>query len=358
MGDTYPKFRAAAVHAASVFLDRDGSIDKACKLIEEAAANGAKLIVFPETFLPGYPFWIWTHTPVTGAPLFAELFANSVVVGSEQTDRIGAAARKAGAYVAMGVSERDGGTLYNTLLYFDDSGTIIGRHRKLQPTNAERIIWGRGDASGLAVYQTPHGRIGGLICFEHTMDLARYALISQHEQIHIAVWPAISALAADPSSRAFDKWSSTAAGYHAWAAQAFVINVQSRVDEGVIEKLGLVDQPDVIRMGGGWSAIIAPNGEYLAGPHTDDESILYADIDLGHIAYSKYFVDSAGHYSRPDVLRLWANYERQSVTTSGPHPAQGSGQSGASLAADARGVQPKLLPQPAMSDAETMAREC
>ena len=322
MSELFPKFKAAAVHAASVFLDLEASIDKACKLIGEAAANGANLVVFPETFLPGYPYWIWTHTPRDGAPLFFELFANSIVVGSTQTDRLGAAARQAGVYVAVGVSERDGGTLYNTLLYFDNQGDIVGRHRKLQPTNAERIIWGRGDASGLKVHQTPLGRIGGLICFEHTMDLTRYALISQREQVHVGIWPAISAISSDPNSATFDDWSASAARHHALAAQAFVINVQSRIDERVIEKLGLVGQTDVIRVGGGWSAIIAPNGQFLAGPNRDDETILYADIDLSLIVFAKYFVDSAGHYSRPDVLRLWANYETQSVTVDEERPAR------------------------------------
>lgn len=317
MGDSFPKFKAAAVHAASVFLDRDGSIDKACRLIAEAGANGAKLIVFPESFIPGYPFWIWTHTPVRGAPLFFEFFANSIIVGGEDTKRIGAAAAQAGAYVVLGITERDGGTLYNTLLYFDDRGQIIGRHRKLQPTHVERTVWGRGDGAGLKVHPTPHGRIGGLICWEHTMDLARYALISQREEIHIAAWPGISALTHDPNSSFFDDVTAAAARHHALAAQAFVINVQSRVDEQVIEKLDLVGQPEMIRVGGGWSAIIGPNGRILAGPNRDNEATLYADLDLAQIVYLKYIVDSAGHYSRPDVVRLWTNYQPQAVTIEG-----------------------------------------
>lgn len=323
MGDTFPKVTAAAVHAASVFLDRDASIDKVCRLIAEAAANGARLIVFPEAFVPGYPFWIWTHTPVRGAPLFFEFFANSVVVGTDQTARIGAAARQAAAYVVLGVSERDGGTLYNTLLYFDDRGTVIGRHRKLQPTHAERMIWGRGDGAGLRVHETPYGRVGGLICWEHTMDLSRYALISQREQIHVAAWPGISAVTHDPNSSIFDDVTAAAARHHALAAQAFVINVQSRVDDRVIEKLDLVGRPDMIRTGGGWSAVIAPNGRIIAGPNCDDETILYAELDLAQIVFLKYFVNSAGHYSRPDVLRLWTNYEPQTVTIDGsPRPAE------------------------------------
>ncbi|HWW49614.1 MAG TPA: carbon-nitrogen hydrolase family protein [Xanthobacteraceae bacterium] len=343
MGDTFPKFKAAAVHAASEFLDRDAGIEKVCRIIAEAASNGAKLVVFPESFVPGYPFWIWTHTPVRGAPLFYEFFTNSITVGSEQTDRIGAAARQAGVHVVLGISERDGGTLYNTLLYFDDTGAIIGRHRKLQPTHVERTVWGRGDASGLRVHQTSLGRIGGLICWEHTMDLARYALTSQREEIHIAAWPGISALTHDPNSGFFDEVTSAAARHHALSAQAFVINVQSRVDERVIEKLGLVGQLDMIRTGGGWSAIIAPNGKILAGPNRDEEAILYADIDLSEIVFLKYIVDSAGHYSRPDVLRIWANYEQQSITANGLPQAEAKIIGAESPAADQLAHEQRIL---------------
>lgn len=314
MADTFPKFRAAAVHAASVFLNRDASIEKACRLIEESAEQGADLVAFPETFVPGYPFWIWTHTPTRGAPLYYELFTNSVEVGTEATDRIGAAARRAGVYVVLGVSERDGGTLYNTQLYFDRTGAIMGRHRKLQPTHVERTIWGRGDGSDLPVFDTDIGRMGGLICWEHTMDLARYALISQRQQIHIGCWPGISALTHDPNSGFFNNVVETAARYHAWAGQCFVVNASSRIDDEVLKRLDLVDQPDMIRTGGGWSAIVSPTGRMLAGPNTDDETILVADVDLSEIVFLKYACDSAGHYSRPDILRLATNLTAQPVT--------------------------------------------
>lgn len=315
MADTFPKFRAAAVHAASVFLNRDESVSKACRLIEEAAEKGADLVAFPETFVPGYPFWIWTHTPTRGAPLFYELFTNSVVAGSDATDRIGAAARKAGVYVVLGISERDGGTLYNTQLYFDRKGAIIGRHRKLQPTHVERTMWGRGDGSDLKVFDTDIGKLGGLICWEHSMDLARYALTSQRQQIHVAAWPAISALTHDPNSGFFNQVVETAARYHAWAAQCFVINVSSVIDDAVVEKLDLVGQPDMIRTGGGWSAIVSPTGRMLAGPNTETEAMLVADIDLSEIVYLKYACDSAGHYARPDILRLEMDLSPQTISS-------------------------------------------
>jgi aliphatic nitrilase len=302
MGDTFPTVKVAAVHAASAFLDRDASVDKACALIEEAGRNGAGLIAFPETYLPGYPFWIWTHTPRNSAPLFAELYANAIELPSDASRRIGDAARRANAWVVMGLNERDGGTLYNTLAYFDSDGRLVARHRKLQPTNVERTIWGRGDGRDVFVLDTPFGRLGGLICFEHTMDLNRYALTAMGEQIHIAAWPAISALSHDPNSSNFDNFSETAAKYHAMAAQTYVINVQSCIDQATLDRLGFADEPEMMRRGGGWTAIIGPDAQFVAGPHRDEETILYGDIDLGVIPFGKFFCDSAGHYARPDVF--------------------------------------------------------
>jgi nitrilase len=297
-----PSFKVAAVHAASEYLDLDASVDKACRLIAEAGAEGARLVVFPETFLPGYPFWIWSHTPAESAPLFAQLFEQSVELPSDATRRIGEAARDARAWVCIGINERDGGTLYNTLLWFDDGGRLVARHRKLQPTNAERTIWGRGDGRDVFVLDTPIGRLGGLICFEHTMDLNRYALTALGQQVHVSAWPGISAMTADPNSANFDNLTEAAIKYHALAAQVYVICVQSRIDEGAIERIGLAGQPDKIRVGGGLSAIVAPNATYVAGPHRDDEKILYGEIDLGMIPFAKFFADSAGHYARPDVF--------------------------------------------------------
>jgi len=314
MGDQFPKIRVAAVHAASVFLDRNESTNKTCDLIADAGGKGAQLVVFPETFIPGYPYWIWTHTPTTGAPFFHDLFTNSVEVPSETTKALGEAAKKAGTYLAIGISERMGGTLYNTILYIDDQGQIMGCHRKLQPTSAERMIWGRGDGSDLFILDTPFGRLGGLICLEHSMDLVRYAMACLGEQIHVALWPAISAVSHNPRSSMFDSISESAAKHHAFAAQAFVINVQSCIDQATLKRLGLENQPDMCRTGGGWTAIIGPNGQIIAGPNKDEETIVYGDIDINDIVLVKYTCDSTGHYARPDVVRLLMNLASQPVS--------------------------------------------
>lgn len=313
-----PSYSVAAVHAASEFLDLDASVDKACRLIAEAGGEGARLIVFPETFLPGYPFWIWTHTPAESAPLFVELFEQSVELPSDATRRLAHAAREARAWVCIGVNERDGGTLYNTLVWFDDQGTLVARHRKLQPTNVERTIWGRGDGRDVFVLDTPIGRLGGLICFEHTMDLNRYALTALGQQVHVAAWPAISAMTADPNSGNFDNMTEAAIKYHALAAQAYVVCVQSCIDDGAIEKIGLAGQLDKVRPGGGLSAIVAPNATYIAGPHRDTEAILYGRVELGMIPYAKFFADSAGHYARPDIFSFGIDRHPQTPLAGSP----------------------------------------
>ena len=313
MGDVYPRFKAAAVMASPVFLDRDATTEKACGLIAEAAAAGARLIVFPEVYIPGYPFWIWLMTPTQGAPYFLDLFKNAVEMNSPTVKRLGLAARAANAYVVMGISERDGGTLYNTLLYFNDRGEVIGRHRKLQPTHVERTIWGRGDGRDLRVFDTDLGKLSGLICWEHTMDLARYALTVQGEQIHVAAWPGTSTVTHNPHSCIFNSATEAAARHHALAGQTFVINVQSVVGADMVERMGFKDRPDMVQEGGGWSAILGPDGQIIGGPLVGKEGIIYADIDLEQIILMKQACDSVGHYARPDVLRLSVDFEPQSV---------------------------------------------
>ena len=227
--------------------------------------------------------------------------------------RIGSAMPPGGQAPGLlwGLMEREGGTLYNTLAYFDNQGRLVARHRKLQPTNAERTVWGRGDGRDVFVLDTSIGRVGGLICWEHSMDLNRYSLATLGEQIHIAAWPAASANGASANSSNFDNLTETAVKYHALAAQAFVICVQGRINESIIKKLGFEGRPEMMRLGGGLSGIVGPDSNWITGPHRDDEAIIYADLDLGLIRYAKFFADSAGHYARPDVFTFGIDQRSQ-----------------------------------------------
>lgn len=292
----------AAVHDAAPFLDLKAGVERACELIRRAGQSGAGIVVFPEAYLPGYPYWIWSHTAKYAAPLFAELYANSVELPGDASDRLAAAAAEAGVWVVMGMDEREGGTLYNTLAYYSPQGELVARHRKLQPTNAERTVWGRGDGRDVFVLDTEYGRLGGLICFEHTMDLSAYALASLGEQIHVAVWPAINATHADPNASSFDHYSVTLASSYAIRNQCYVIFVQGRVSEEIVERLGIEDPENAPTVGGGMSGVLGPDGKWVQPPHRDEEGIVLVEIDLSAIAFAKFFADSAGHYARPDVF--------------------------------------------------------
>jgi len=285
MGDILPKFKAAAVQAAPVFLNRDASVEKACLLIAEAAENGADLIVLPEVFIPGGPYWAWNMEMRRAMPFSKELYLNSVDVPSESTARLGELAKKYGTYIVIGINERDNKSLYNTLLFFDRKGHIMGKHRKLKPTGSEKLVWGEGDGSTHRVYDTDIGRMGGLICGEHTMALPGYTLGAMGEQVHIASWVGFSF--ADTSL------TEICSRYHAIAYNAFVICSQSILDDAVNKKLGLD-----LKVGGAWSTIIeSGTGRVMAGPLAPtEEGIIYADIDLND-AVPHYFIhEPTGHY--------------------------------------------------------------
>ena len=318
MPDTYAKFKAAAVAASPIFLDREASTEKACQLIGVAAKEGAELIVFPEVYLPGYPYWIWLGSPSWGAKYFHELFKNAVELESPTVDALCDSARGANAHVVMGMTERDGGTLYNTLLYISRDGEILGRHRKLQPTHVERTVWGRGDGSDIRVYNTDLGTIGGLICWEHTMDLVRYAMVALGEEIHCAVWPGVDTLHHNPHSKIFKNITESAARHHAVAGQVFVINVQSPISQPMIDKMEMQNKEDMISVGGGWTAIIDPVGQIIGGPLEGEAGIVYAEIDLEERIGAKFACDSVGHYARPDVVRLLMDPEPQHTAQAGP----------------------------------------
>jgi nitrilase len=299
--------KVAAVQAAPVFLDREATIDLVCARIVEAGAAGAKLVVFPESFVPGYPDWVWTVPAGRGAmlgALHARLLANAITIPSDATRRIGAAAREAGVVVALGVTERNdeasGATMYNTLLFFDHLGDIAGRHRKLVPTGGERLVWAPGDAMGLRAYETPIGRVGGLICWENYMPLARYALYATGVQIYVA-----------PTWDHGEGWLATLR-HIAREGRVFVIgcSIAMRVNQMPAELARLYPaERDWINPGG--SAIVAPDGKIIAGPVECREEILYAEVDLEAGRAAKWDLDVGGHYARPDVFELHINRSPQ-----------------------------------------------
>jgi len=296
-------FRIAAVQAAPVFLNREATVDKACQLIEEAGRNAARLVVFPEAFIPAYPDWVWAvpagEDEVLGE-LHAHLLANAVEIPGPVTQRLGRAAKRAGVYVVMGLSERNveasGGSLYNTLLYIDAQGNILGEHRKLVPTGGERLVWAQGDGSTLAVYDTPLGKIGGLICWENYMPLARYTLYAWGVQIYIAAtWDR------------GEPWLSTLR-HIAAEGRVFVVSCCTALRKADIPDDFAFKQRFYGHVGewvnGGDSAILNPRGEFIAGPLHEQEGILYAEIDPAQMHGSKWMLDVAGHYARPDVFQL------------------------------------------------------
>ena len=293
----------AAVQAAPAFLDRDATVDKAVALIEEAANEGARLVAFPETWIPGYPSWIY-HAAEWDEPrskrTFARLLANSVQVPSPATDALCAAARDAHAAVVVGIHERDAdfsaGTIYNSLLFISEEGSILGVHRKLVPTHAERIVWGRGDGSTLHVFETPVGKIGGLICWEHWMPLTRFAMHAKGEQIHVAAWPDA------------DDVHHLASRHYAFEGRCYVVCVGSHTtarelpdDFELAEAMGVSGDDELLT---GGSGVIGPDGRWLAGPVSGRETIVYAELDMARIAEEQQALDAAGHYNRPDVFSL------------------------------------------------------
>jgi nitrilase len=293
--------KVAAVQAAPVFLDLEASLDKALGLIEKAAAEGAQLVVFPEVFLPAWPAWVDEVLPGEDAAWHLRLLDQSVVVPGPVTQRLGAAARTAGVHLVMGVNEREahGSTIYNTLVYLDPDGRLLGTHRKLMPTHAERLVWGMGDGSDLTVHPTEVGRVGGLICWENYMPLARFALYAQG----IDLWVA-------PTLATHEPWVASMR-HLAREGVCHVIGVApaarfSQVPDSVPdrERLWRGAEPHGDWMLDGYSVIVDPAGTVLAGPLVREEGILYAELDLDAARARRRLFDPVGHYNRPDVFRL------------------------------------------------------
>ena len=304
MQEENSRLKVGVVQAAPVLFDRRASVDKACTLTAEAAQQGAQLVLFPEAFVPAYPRGLTFGTVVgsrspQGRQTWLRYWENSILVPGPETALLGEAARKAQAYLAIGVIERDaqtsGGTLYCTLLYFGPDGQYLGKHRKLKPTAAERLIWGEGDGSTLTVLDTPVGKIGGLICWENYMPLARMALYLKGVEFYLA-----------PTADSRPTWQATLQ-HIACEGRCYVLGCNQFVARSMYppDLPGIEDlqnQPEIMCRGG--SVIISPLGEVLAGPLYDQEGILTAELDLAEVRKAKFDFDVTGHYARPDVFSL------------------------------------------------------
>lgn len=308
MSIEHPKFRAAAVQAAPAFLDLDAGIDKATALIAEAAGNGAKLIGFPETWLPGYPWFIWLDSPAWGLQFFQRYFDNSLQYGTPQAEKLAAAARENDITVVMGLSERSGGSMYIAQWMIGPDGETITQRRKLKPTHVERTVFGDGDGSDLTVHATPLGRLGGLCCWEHLQPLSKYAMYAQDEQVHVAAWPSFSVYRG--GAHALGPEVNTAASrIYAVEGGCFVVAPCATVSPEMIDMLCTDDtKRQLLLPGGGFARIFAPDGQQMHESLPEDqEGIVYADLDLGMISLAKAAADPAGHYARPDVYKLLLN---------------------------------------------------
>lgn len=316
--DDLPRFTAAAVQAAPVFLDPAATVDKAVALVHEAAGRGARLVVFPEVFVPGYPYWNWTMNPVQGSPWFERLYRASVDIPGPHIDRLRAAARATGAVVVMGVNERGAhsvGELYNTMVTIGADGAVLGIHRKLVPTWAEKLTWTGGDASSLRVHPTPVGPLGVLACGENTNTLARFTLLAQGELVHAASYIALPVAPAD-----YDMAEAIAvrAAAHCFEGKVFTVVACSTISPEIVDAVAGDDdeiRKQLSRPRSALSGIFGPDGRPVAEPLVDDEGIVYADIDLNRCIQPKQMHDILGHYNRFDIFSLHVdNTPRRPVT--------------------------------------------
>jgi nitrilase len=290
--------RVAAVQIAPDLDTPDGTVARVLAAIADVARKGARLAVFPETFVPWYPYFSFVLPPVLTGAEHIRLYEHAVVVPGPVTEAVAAAARRHGIVVVLGVNERDHGSLYNTQLVFDADGRLVLKRRKITPTFHERMIWGQGDGAGLAVVNTAVGRIGALACWEHYNPLARYALMAQHEEIHVAQFPGsmVGPIFADQIE--------VTIRHHALESGCFVVNATGWLTEEQIAKISPDEKLRKALRGGCMTAIVSPEGVHLVPPLKEGEGILTADLDLNLIIKRKRMMDSVGHYARPELLKL------------------------------------------------------
>lgn len=299
------KVRVAAVQAEPVWLDIDGTTEKTVHLIAEAAAGGADLVAFPETWIPGYPVFLWSYPVYEQMEFVARYHANSPTIDGPQIAKIREAAQRHSITVVVGFSEKDGGSLYMSQAVIGPDGQIIQRRRKLKPTHAERTLFGEGDGSDIKVIDTPLGRIGALQCFEHLQPLTKYAMYAQNEQIHVAGWPCLGILGNVPALSPESLMACTQT--YALEGSAFVITATQIMSDDGARKFPTADggPTPVYTGGGGYARVYGPHSGLITEPlDPTEEGIVYADIDLADIDLAKNTVDPAGHYARADVTRL------------------------------------------------------
>ncbi len=293
--------KVAAAQIRPVLFSLDGSVQRVLSAMAEAAEQGVELIVFPETFLPYYPYFSFVEPAVLMGRSHLALYEQAVTVPGPATDAIAAAARQHNMHVLLGINERDGGSLYNTQLLFDSSGEIVLKRRKITPTYHERMVWGQGDGSGLKVVETELGRIGSLACWEHYNPLARFSLMAQGEELHCAQFPGSLV------GQIFSEQTAVTMRHHALEAGCFVICSTAWLDPEDYHTITPDTSLHKAFQGGCHTAVISPEGRYLAGPLPDGEGLAIAELDRSLITKRKRMMDSVGHYSRPDLLGLRIN---------------------------------------------------
>ena len=313
-----PIFKAAAVQASPIYLNAELTVKKACDLIKEAASNGARLVAFPEVFIPAYPYWSWIMSPTEGSTFFERLYHNSIDIDGPEVQALSRAARLNDCFVVIGLNERGPkklGTLYNTNLTISPTGEILGRHRKLVPTWAEKLTWSGGDGSTLTVHDTEIGVLGTLACGENTNPLARFTLMAQGEQVHVANYIGLPTAPSDYNMAEAIKLRGMT---HSFEGKIFTIISCSAVSEEIIQEMErfVPNARELLtRESGAFSGVIGPDGNLVGEGLIDDEGIVYAEIDLNRCIQPKQMHDILGHYNRFDIFDLRVNRTVQTPLT-------------------------------------------